>query len=1192
MKKYFLLTTIFLIFITTIVFGQNVKVYTGDKTQAKFRSDVPSFVGYVPDAIVVKFKSDVVPTLQSQLLTSGKTGNKAIDALNIKYRVRRLQQMFPGASERYYRGRTVQLSGYYRIKFDAAQQDIEKVAARYQALPEIISAEPIGIHTVSAIPNDSHFSDQWHLDQSNDHDIDAPEAWDIETGSEDVIVSVFDTGVRYFHKDLGGSSASYADPTNVDGNMWINWAEKNGVEGVDDDNNGFVDDWIGWDFVDDASDPPIYPGYPGEDVDDPDNDPRDFNGHGTHCAGNIGAINNNGYATAAPSGGWGGDGNGVKVMACRIGWSVDIFGAGVMELGLVRMDFAAQAFYYAADNGAKIVSCSWGSSNSGGLGDAIDYFLASGGLIFKAAGNDGNDSADYMCGRSDIISVAATDENDCAASFTNYGSWVDISAPGVGIWSLYHDHNDPENDYVASIDGTSMATPLAASVAALIWSQNSGWSASQVEQQLYDSADDIDDLPCNSSFVGLLGAGRINAYNAVSGGTPPPPSISIDDVAADEGDSGTTDFVFTVTLSKTSDSEVRVDYATADGTATAGDDYVATSGTLVFAAGEVSKTITVQVNGDEAVESDETFFVNLSNPVNATISDDQGQGTIQNDDEELTLSINDVAQDEGDSGTTDFVFTVTLSSSSSQEVRVDYATADGTATAGDDYVATSGTLVFAAGEVSKTITVQVNGDEAVESDETFFVNLSNPVNATISDDQGQGTIQNDDVELTLSINDVAQDEGNSGTTDFVFTVTLSSSSSQEVRVDYATADGTATAGDDYVATSGTLVFAAGEVSKTITVQVNGDEDVESDETFFVNLSNPVNATISDDQGQGTIQNDDVEKSLSIDDVAQDEGNSGTTDFVFTVTLSASSSQEVRVDYATADGSATAGDDYVATSGTLVFAAGEVSKTITVQVNGDEDVESDETFFVNLSNPVNATISDDQGQGTIQNDDASGNFMHVNDVVVTQVYVFGRVSYGKVEVQIVDQNGNPVEGATVEGEWTEGASGTESFTTGADGWGSEQTGYGWRIDRYCFQVTNVTKTDWTYDTDANVETWACSDGSSGLNATLPKPESDAKMIGDLEKELGEDVVFSYPNPFNSSTTITFYLPKPGNVTVEIYNVLGEKIATLLNREMAAGLNLVSWNGTNASGAVVSAGHYFFRIQYPDGQAVIKRMLLLK
>jgi hypothetical protein len=191
---------------------------------------------------------------------------------------------------------------------------------------------------------------------------------------------------------------------------------------------------------------------------------------------------------------------------------------------------------------------------------------------------------------------------------------------------------------------------------------------------------------------------------------------------------------------------VTVDYATADDIATAGSDYEADSGTLNFSPGTMTQTIAVAVNGEMLDEPHETFFVNLSNPANATIANDQGRGTINNDDSPPSISINDVTVIEGDApqGGVNAVFTVTLSAVSGQAVTVDYATADGAATAGSDYAASAGTANFAVGTTTQTIAVVVNGDEVDEANETFFVNLSNPSNATIADGQGQGTIDNDD----------------------------------------------------------------------------------------------------------------------------------------------------------------------------------------------------------------------------------------------------------------------------------------------------------------------------------------------------------------------------------------------------------------------------------------------------------------
>jgi hypothetical protein len=337
-----------------------------------------------------------------------------------------------------------------------------------------------------------------------------------------------------------------------------------------------------------------------------------------------------------------------------------------------------------------------------------------------------------------------------------------------------------------------------------------------------------------------------------------------------------------------------------------------------------------------------------------------------------TLSINDVAQSEGNAGTTNFVFTVTISSTANASVN--FATANGTATAGSDYVANSGTVTFTSGgPLTQTITVAVNGDTTVEPDEAFVVNLSGASGATIADAQGLGTIVNDDAALpTLAINNMSANEGNSGTTPFVFTVTLSAASASTVMVNYATADGTATAPSDYAVTSGTLMFNPGVTTQTITVNVVGDTVVEANETFTVTLSGPTNATIATGAGTGTIINDDGAglPTLSINSVSANEGNAGTTPFTFTVTLSAASASTVTVSFATADGSATAGSDYVATSGTLTFNPGVTTQTITVNVNGDPTPEANETFFANLSSPANATIAVGQGAGTIVNDDAA------------------------------------------------------------------------------------------------------------------------------------------------------------------------------------------------------------------------------
>jgi Calx-beta domain len=324
-----------------------------------------------------------------------------------------------------------------------------------------------------------------------------------------------------------------------------------------------------------------------------------------------------------------------------------------------------------------------------------------------------------------------------------------------------------------------------------------------------------------------------------------------------EGNVGAAAAVFTVRLSAASTETVSVHYATADGSATAADnDYQTQSGTLTFAPVETSKTITVLVNGDRLGEPVvEHFFVNLSAATNAVIADGQGQGSILDD--EPRIGISDVTRTEGNTGTTQFAFTVSLSAASDPPVTVSFATADGFATAGSDYQATSGTLTIPAGQTSGTISVLVYGDRLAEPEEAFAVNLSNPVNAGIADSQGVGIILDD--EPRISISDVTKLEGKKGqTTLCTFTVTLSTAYDQAVTMSFRSVDGSANTRDsDYIAKTGTLTFAPGETTKTITIEVKGDSKKEANETFYLDLfGNSGNSLFTKNRGIGTILNDD------------------------------------------------------------------------------------------------------------------------------------------------------------------------------------------------------------------------------------------------------------------------------------------------------------------------------------------------
>src|SRR6266568_2348779 len=415
--------------------------------------------------------------------------------------------------------------------------------------------------------------------------------------------------------------------------------------------------------------------------------------------------------------------------------------------------------------------------------------------------------------------------------------------------------------------------------------------------------------------------------NNCSGGAPP--NLSINDVTVTEGNSGTTTAVFTVSLSAPAQgTDVTFDIATQDNAATvANNDYVAKSLTnQIIPAGQTTYTFAVIINGDTAVEPNETFFVNVANVSGANVTDGQGVGTIQNDDFP-SLSINDVSANEGNAGTSTFSFVVNLSAPAPVPVTFDIATQDSTATAADsDYVARSLTAqTIATGQQTYHFDVTVNGDTKIEPNETFFVNVTNVSGASVTDGQAAGTILNDDTPV-LTINDVSANEGNSGTTNLRFTVTSTlAAPTGGITFDIVTQDGTATvAGNDYAARNlKSQTIPAGQQAYLFDVNVNGDTLVEPNETFFVNLTNASSATIGDGQGQGTILNDDT-ANLVISQVFGGGGNSGATlknDFVEIfnrgTTMVDFSITPYLVQYASANASGNFGSDKTnLTSGTI------------------------------------------------------------------------------------------------------------------------------------------------------------------------------------------------------------------------------------------------------------------------------------
>ncbi|MCH7528894.1 MAG: S8 family serine peptidase, partial [Candidatus Marinimicrobia bacterium] len=357
---------------------------------------------------------------------------------------------------------------------------------------------------LDVVPDDPLYGQQLQFAR-----ISAEAAWDSTQGDSAVIVAIIDTGVDWDHEDLLGNIwQNLGEDADGDGHtielqgdtVWV--LDPGDLNGIDDDGNGYDDDLIGWDFVDAAA----ADVWPGEDYGPPDNDPSDFEGHGTHTSGIASAVTNNNIGIAGT--GWN-----TTIMPVRIGY-VDVDGGGVAST-LTLMT----GVQYAADNGADIISVSFGSSGaSSAFQDIIDYAWGVGAIIVASAGNDGNAAIHFPAGYNHVLAVGSTSRlTDRVSNFSNYGTWVDIFAPGENILSTL-----PGNTYEFYF-GTSMTCPMVAGGVALLKAQFPAESNHEILMRLVGGADNIDEA--NPSLVGLLGFGRMNIYRALTGTSAIGPNI-------------------------------------------------------------------------------------------------------------------------------------------------------------------------------------------------------------------------------------------------------------------------------------------------------------------------------------------------------------------------------------------------------------------------------------------------------------------------------------------------------------------------------------------------------------------------------------------------------------------------------------------------------------------------------------------
>ncbi len=427
----------------------------------------------LPNKIVIKFKQanweNLVNTKCLQKILGNYSYENAINPKLIDFAQNKLRNQYKKSLPT----TEIPFENLRKILIFTYDREINPVvlSRKLERLDFIEYAEPIPIHKLFFIPNDPDILSQYHL-----YKIQTFEAWDLLNPNADtIVVGVVDTGVDYLHPDLAS-------------NIWINPGETGLDEkgndkrtnGIDDDNNGFADDYIGWDFC-------------GADNLSPDNDPIPGNGHGTHVAGIIGAVINNalGISGIVPK---------VKIMPVKVS-NDNPFGSSITK--------GYEGIFYAAVMGAKVINCSWGSRSASRFeNEIVQSATKLGSCIVAAAGNDYTKADFIPASLNGVLSVAAVDSNDVKADFSNFSEKVAVSAPGVKVLSTV------PNEGYAAWSGTSMASPVAAGVVALARQQFPNLNFEQIFEVVKKSTDNIDSL--NPSYVGLIGTGRVNALKTVT----------------------------------------------------------------------------------------------------------------------------------------------------------------------------------------------------------------------------------------------------------------------------------------------------------------------------------------------------------------------------------------------------------------------------------------------------------------------------------------------------------------------------------------------------------------------------------------------------------------------------------------------------------------------------------------------------
>ena len=907
-------------------------------------------------------------------------------------------------------------------------------------------------------PVDPEYPNQWHLPRIN-----APTAWDTTNGTSSVVVAVLDSGIDYDHPDF--SSAGKTDRKNI----WQNPKEIAG-NNIDDDANGFVDDFFGYDFGAGDSNPMD---------DDPANQDREdaniaelgrlkYAGHGTAVAGVIGAV----AGSTDP-----------QQIVAGVNWDVDLMALKITRPGVGYVVSAAvEAYKYIQKMRSQfsinivVANCSWGTYDDNVSVRNLEAEIEKAGgqdvLTVAAAGDNGLSidvtpfypaafPSDY------VLSVAATNRDDTlwngspdwawSDNNSNYGFRnVDVAAPGKEILTTISKFaaGGSAPGTTGNWEGTSMSAGIVSGVAALMKAASPTAPALSLKQVIINTVQKVAPLRGLVRSEGIVDASAAVAEILL----PSEPQIDIlhlpgQEDGVFEGHTGYTTATWQIRVRGPLDRDPRtlyVDYRTVDneGSATPDGrrdprtltdldkkaDYIPVIGTMAFAPGprivdrltQVGRTavdvgrirsVPVRVIGDRNVEPSETMRLRIDRVyyknqngtiqlVNNFILTRTNDFTIVNDDfvatdgsdpdarTPLITFVGNTASTtpgatagstiqvpEGDTGTSIARFPVRLAIPTTSTVTVRYRTRDLDGRAGVDYVAKTGMVTFRPNVTEQFIDIPIIGNRIGQQNRSFQLELFDPTNgalpgtgATTSGRTATGVIIDDDAVISvagtspqtgIATVSVTEPSGGVGTTTVPVELRLSRPVQRQVSVRYATRDLSARAGSDYLAASGTVVFAPGASSATVFLTILADTFLEGNEDFFLNLSQPANAALATSAVRVTIGSASdttsttttpAQSTLSATVPPVSEGNAGQVNAVFTVRLPSARTSPLTVYYSTVNGTAIAGRDYVTRSGSIRFVPGETVKTITVPVMGNVRADGNRTFDVVFTAAAGSTAS--------------------------------------------------------------------------------------------------------------------------------------------------------------------------------------------------------------------------------------------